>query len=166
MPPFLDLLLLAAFVIALSGFRVAQEYERGVVFQLGRFWMVKGPGLIVLIPAIQQMVRVDLRTVVLDDHADSAANVTRLARVADRMPVAAADAVAGMKARRRIGRHRRRGAAGHDGGYLLRLEATFAEILIGLLRCFAGCQFLRRHQAGFHEHFLQADQPVFIITVP
>ena len=46
--------------------RILREYERGVVFQLGRFWMVKGPGLIVLIPAIQQMVRVDLRTVVLD----------------------------------------------------------------------------------------------------
>jgi len=46
--------------------RILREYERGVVFQLGRFWMVKGPGLIVLIPVIQQMVRVDLRTVVLD----------------------------------------------------------------------------------------------------
>src|ERR1051325_3018203 len=47
-------------------FRVLREYERGVVFQLGRFWQVKGPGLILLIPAVQQMVRVDLRTVVLD----------------------------------------------------------------------------------------------------
>ena len=46
--------------------RILREYQRGVVFQLGRFWMVKGPGLIVLIPVIQQMVRVDLRTVVLD----------------------------------------------------------------------------------------------------
>src|SRR3954469_6066052 len=46
--------------------RILREYERGVVFQLGRFWAVKGPGLIVLIPAIQQMVRMDLRTVVLD----------------------------------------------------------------------------------------------------
>ena len=46
--------------------RILREYERGVVFQLGRFWMVKGPGLIVLIPVVQQMVRVDLRTVVLD----------------------------------------------------------------------------------------------------
>jgi regulator of protease activity HflC (stomatin/prohibitin superfamily) len=36
-----------------------------VVFQLGRFWMVKGPGLIVVWPVIQQMVRMDLRTVVL-----------------------------------------------------------------------------------------------------
>ena len=53
-------------VLLLWSLRILREYERGVVFQLGRFWMVKGPGLIVLIPAIQQMVRVDLRTVVLD----------------------------------------------------------------------------------------------------
>jgi len=45
---------------------VLREYERGVVFQLGRFWKVKGPGLIILIPVIQQMVRVDLRTIVFD----------------------------------------------------------------------------------------------------
>jgi regulator of protease activity HflC (stomatin/prohibitin superfamily) len=49
-----------------SMFRILREYERGVVFQLGRFWKVKGPGLIILIPGIQQMVRVDLRTIVLD----------------------------------------------------------------------------------------------------
>ncbi|MBC7452880.1 MAG: slipin family protein [Massilia sp.] len=46
--------------------RILREYERGVVFQLGRFWAVKGPGLIILIPVLQQMVRVDLRTVVHD----------------------------------------------------------------------------------------------------
>ena len=46
--------------------RVLREYERGVVFQLGRFWAVKGPGLFLLIPMVQQMVKVDLRTVVLD----------------------------------------------------------------------------------------------------
>ena len=46
--------------------RILREYERGVVFQLGRFWKVKGPGLVILIPVVQQMVRVDLRTVVLD----------------------------------------------------------------------------------------------------
>jgi regulator of protease activity HflC (stomatin/prohibitin superfamily) len=46
--------------------RVLREYERGVVFQLGRFWAVKGPGLVILIPVLQQMVRVDLRTIVLD----------------------------------------------------------------------------------------------------
>ena len=51
---------------AVSTFRILREYERGVVFQLGRFWKVKGPGLVIVIPGIQQMVRVDLRTVVLD----------------------------------------------------------------------------------------------------
>jgi len=53
-------------VILLSSFRVLREYERGVIFQLGRFWKVKGPGLILVIPVIQQMVRVDLRTLVFD----------------------------------------------------------------------------------------------------
>lgn len=47
-------------------FRILREYERGVVFMLGRFWKVKGPGLIIVVPFIQQMVRVDLRTRVLD----------------------------------------------------------------------------------------------------
>ena len=46
--------------------RILREYERGVVFQLGRFWKVKGPGLVIVLPVIQQMVRVDLRTRVLD----------------------------------------------------------------------------------------------------
>ena len=49
-----------------SSIRILREYERGVVFQLGRFWAVKGPGMVILIPVLQQMVRVDLRTVVLD----------------------------------------------------------------------------------------------------
>ena len=49
-----------------SSIRILREYERGVVFQLGRFWKVKGPGLVILIPVLQQMVRIDLRTVVLD----------------------------------------------------------------------------------------------------
>jgi regulator of protease activity HflC (stomatin/prohibitin superfamily) len=53
-------------LLATSAVRVLREYERGVVFQLGKFWSVKGPGLILLIPGIQQMVRVDLRTVVHD----------------------------------------------------------------------------------------------------
>jgi regulator of protease activity HflC (stomatin/prohibitin superfamily) len=52
--------------ILISAVKVLREYERGVVFQLGRFWKVKGPGLILLIPIVQQMVRVDLRTVVMD----------------------------------------------------------------------------------------------------
>ena len=59
---------LGAIVAALlfSAFKVLREYERGVVFMLGRFYRVKGPGLIILIPIVQQMVRVDLRTKVLD----------------------------------------------------------------------------------------------------
>src|SRR5512146_584126 len=58
------LILVVAFFT--TSLRILREYERGVVFQLGRFWMVKGPGLVFLIPAVQQMVRVDLRIVVLD----------------------------------------------------------------------------------------------------
>ncbi|MBI3375661.1 MAG: slipin family protein [Betaproteobacteria bacterium] len=53
-------------IVVAWSLRILREYERGVVFQLGRFWRVKGPGLIVLVPAVQQMVRMDLRTVVLD----------------------------------------------------------------------------------------------------
>ena len=49
-----------------SALRVLREYERGVVFTLGRFTSVKGPGLIFVIPGLQQMVRVDLRTIVMD----------------------------------------------------------------------------------------------------
>ena len=52
--------------VLISAFRVLREYERGVVFMLGRFYKVKGPGLIIIIPVLQQMVRVDLRTLVLD----------------------------------------------------------------------------------------------------
>jgi len=58
--------LVLLFALLASTFRILREYERGVVFQLGRFWKVKGPGLIMIIPGIQQMVRVDLRTLVLD----------------------------------------------------------------------------------------------------
>lgn len=58
-------LILLGILVAMS-LRILREYERGVVFQLGRFWRVKGPGLVVLIPGIQQMVRIDLRTVVMD----------------------------------------------------------------------------------------------------
>jgi len=59
------LLILLALLFALS-VRILRGYVRGVAFHLGRFWSVKGPGLILLIPVLQQMVRVDLRTVVLD----------------------------------------------------------------------------------------------------
>lgn len=53
-------------ILLLLSIRVLREYDRGVVFTLGRFTGVKGPGLIILIPIVQQMVRVDLRTIVLD----------------------------------------------------------------------------------------------------
>ncbi|MGJ0430823.1 slipin family protein [Methylobacter sp.] len=53
-------------IILVSSFRVLREYERGVIFFLGRFYGVKGPGLIIVIPLIQQMERVDLRTIVMD----------------------------------------------------------------------------------------------------
>lgn len=53
-------------LIAASAIKILREYERGVVFTLGRFWGVKGPGLIVVVPGVQQIVRVDLRTRVLD----------------------------------------------------------------------------------------------------
>lgn len=53
-------------VLISYSFRILREYERGVVFMLGRFWRVKGPGLVILIPFVQQMVRVDLRTRVFD----------------------------------------------------------------------------------------------------
>jgi regulator of protease activity HflC (stomatin/prohibitin superfamily) len=58
--------LVVAAVLVFAALRIFREYERGVVFTLGRFWMIKGPGLVVIIPGIQQVVRVDLRVVVLE----------------------------------------------------------------------------------------------------
>lgn len=66
MNPFLLFFAAIIMVVLLSMLKVLREYERGVVFMLGRFWRVKGPGLILIIPIVQQMVRVDLRTVVMD----------------------------------------------------------------------------------------------------
>ncbi|TGW05474.1 slipin family protein, partial [Mesorhizobium sp. M2D.F.Ca.ET.145.01.1.1] len=61
------LLLAVLVVIFLSAaIRILREYQRGVVFTLGRFTGVKGPGLIILVPFVQQMVKVDLRVVVQD----------------------------------------------------------------------------------------------------
>ena len=62
----LGTLLVVIVALIASSFRILREYERGVVFLLGRFWKVKGPGLIVLIPGVMQMVRVDLRVVTMD----------------------------------------------------------------------------------------------------
>jgi regulator of protease activity HflC (stomatin/prohibitin superfamily) len=61
----LGVVILAALIL-FSSFRILREYQRGVVFLLGRFYRVKGPGLIVVVPGIQQMVRMDLRTIVFD----------------------------------------------------------------------------------------------------
>ena len=63
---FYPVVLLLLIVFASSAIRVMREYQRAVVFTFGRFTGVKGPGLILLVPYVQQMVRVDLRTVVLD----------------------------------------------------------------------------------------------------
>ncbi len=59
-------ILVVIVMLVFSSFRVLREYERGVVFLFGRFWKVKGPGIIVVIPLAQQMVKVDLRVVVMD----------------------------------------------------------------------------------------------------
>lgn len=61
----LVLFILLLILIVLS-VKILREYERGVIFLLGRFWKVKGPGLIILIPGVQKMVKVSLRTVVMD----------------------------------------------------------------------------------------------------
>lgn len=57
---------LAVVFLLFMTFKILKEYERGVVFLLGRFYKVKGPGLIIIIPGIQKMVRVDLRLIVMD----------------------------------------------------------------------------------------------------
>lgn len=63
--PVIVVAVMVAFLIAL-GVRIFREYERGVVFTLGRFTSVRGPGLVIIIPFVQQAVRIDLRTVVMD----------------------------------------------------------------------------------------------------
>ena len=62
--PVFAIVLIALFVF--SAIKILNEYERGVIFLLGRFWKVKGPGIIIVVPGIQRMVRVDLRTIVMD----------------------------------------------------------------------------------------------------
>lgn len=63
---FLGVIVVAVLLLIFSAVRILREYERGVVFLLGRFYKVKGPGFIIIIPFIQQIVRVDLRTIVMD----------------------------------------------------------------------------------------------------
>ena len=58
--------IIAVLVIIYSSIRILREYERGVVFTLGRYTGTKGPGLFFLVPLVQQMVRVDLRIIVSD----------------------------------------------------------------------------------------------------
>ncbi len=65
MPALVTLLVLVLMMLA-SMIRVLREYERGVIFRLGRYVGIKGPGLILLMPVIDRMVRVSLRTIVLD----------------------------------------------------------------------------------------------------
>ena len=59
-------LLIVIVVILLNTLKILREYQRGVIFTLGRFTAVKGPGLVIVIPGLQQMVRVDLRVVTMD----------------------------------------------------------------------------------------------------
>lgn len=61
----ITIVVLALFMM-LSAIRILKEYERGVIFRLGRVFGIKGPGLILLIPFVDKMVRVSLRTVTMD----------------------------------------------------------------------------------------------------
>lgn len=64
--PVVAVIVVIVLVILLSSIKVLREYDRGVIFLFGRFQAVKGPGIIILIPVMQQMVRIDLRTIVMD----------------------------------------------------------------------------------------------------
>jgi regulator of protease activity HflC (stomatin/prohibitin superfamily) len=63
---FIYALIIIVVLFLFSALHVLKEYERAVIFTLGRFWKVKGPGLIILMPIVQQMMRIELRTVVMD----------------------------------------------------------------------------------------------------
>ena len=60
------ILVIAIAIILINTLKILREYQRGVIFTLGRFTAVKGPGLVIVIPGVQQMVRVDLRVVTMD----------------------------------------------------------------------------------------------------
>ena len=64
--PVIAVIVIVVLIILMSSLKVLREYERGVIFLFGRFQAVKGPGIIVLIPIAQQMVRIDLRTIVME----------------------------------------------------------------------------------------------------
>jgi regulator of protease activity HflC (stomatin/prohibitin superfamily) len=65
-PTIIGIAIALVVVILYNTIKILKEYERGVVFLLGRFYKVKGPGLIILIPFVQKMTKVDLRVIVLD----------------------------------------------------------------------------------------------------
>ncbi len=82
-----------AIVIIYNTIKILKEYERGVIFFLGRFQIVKGPGLIILIPGLQKMVKVDLRVIVMDvptQDVISRDNVSVKVTAVSRSPVAPA----------------------------------------------------------------------------
>ena len=64
--PFLVALIIVLLALWSSTIKIAREYERGVVFRLGRLLGVKGPGVIILIPIVDRMIKIDLRVVTLD----------------------------------------------------------------------------------------------------
>ena len=64
--PTVGIIAALAIVVIYNTIKILKEYERGVIFFLGRFQTVKGPGLIILIPGIQKMTKVDLRVIVMD----------------------------------------------------------------------------------------------------
>ena len=66
MGPFLGVIVIIAVAFLFAAINVLREYERAVVFFLGKYQNIKGPGLIIIIPMIQQMVKVDMRTIVFD----------------------------------------------------------------------------------------------------
>ena len=63
---FIGIVVVVVVLFVFSAIKILREYQRGVIFLLGRFWKVKGPGLIIVIPGIQKMIRVDLRVIVMD----------------------------------------------------------------------------------------------------
>lgn len=62
----LTVIIIVVLLVVINAIKILREYQRGVIFTLGRFTKVKGPGLIFVIPVLQQMVRVDLRVVTMD----------------------------------------------------------------------------------------------------
>ncbi|HKV66401.1 MAG TPA: slipin family protein [Rhodanobacteraceae bacterium] len=64
--PVVAVIVVIILLILISSIKILREYDRGVIFLFGRFQAVKGPGIIILVPIMQQMVRIDLRTIVMD----------------------------------------------------------------------------------------------------